>query len=163
MRAARGIAIVVTIQLLSPLGTASFDAIASFSDGMSTSRPTRGQQAVLDVLKHRSQPLSAQDIFLALRESDRPVGLATVYRAISSLKDGGDLQEVDLGDSQSYYQLAAHDHHSHHHLICTKCRKVVPLSCCPLGDLETSLSKEYDFAINRHVLDFYGVCAECRS
>ena len=117
----------------------------------------------MEILQRRSQPLSAQDIFLELRDSDRPVGLATVYRALGTLKDGGHLQEVDFGDNQSYYQLAPQDNHSRHHLICTQCRKVLPLGCCPIAELEASLSKQYDFAIERHVLDFYGICAECQA
>ena len=123
---------------------------------------TRGEQAVLDVLGGRSQPLSAQEIFMKLRESDRPVGLATVYRAIASLKDGGFLQQLDLEDNQAYYQVAAKSSHSSHHLICTSCRKVMPLPSCPVSRLERQLSEEYDFQIERHVLDFYGVCAACR-
>ncbi len=129
---------------------------------MAATNHTRGEQAVLDVLDGRSQPLSAQEIFMQLRESDRPVGLATVYRAITSLKDGGFLQQLDLEDNQAYYQLAAQSNHSSHHLICTSCRKVLPLSSCPVSALERQLSEEYDFQIERHVLDFYGVCSTCR-
>ncbi len=132
---------------------------------MTATNHTRGEQAVLDVLDGRAQPLSAQEIFMQLRESDRPVGLATVYRAIASLKDEGYLQQLDLEDNQAYYQLVSHDRSSHnsHHLICTSCRKVLPLSSCPVRDLELKLSQKYDFAIERHVLDFYGICADCRS
>lgn len=130
---------------------------------MSTAHHTRGQQAVLEILQQRSQPLSAQEIFMELRESNRPVGLATVYRALGSLKDEGILQQVDLEDSQAYYQLVPQDRHSRHHLICTHCRKVVPLSSCPVGPLEVQLSQQYDFAIERHVLDFYGTCSDCRN
>ena len=129
---------------------------------MAATNHTRGEQAVLDLLDGRSQPLSAQDIFMQLRQGDRPVGLATVYRAIASLKDGGYLQQLDLEDNQAYYQLASRSSHSSHHLICTSCRKVTPLASCPVSELELQLSKQYDFAIERHVLDFYGVCAECR-
>lgn len=127
-----------------------------------TNHHTRGEQAVLDALDGRSQPLSAQEIFMELRESDRPVGLATVYRAITSLKDSGFLQQLDLEDNQAYYQLAVQSSHSSHHLICTSCRRVQPLPSCPVSALEHQLSEKYDFKIERHVLDFYGVCAACR-
>jgi Fur family ferric uptake transcriptional regulator len=117
----------------------------------------------MEVLQRRSQPLSAQEIFMELRGGEQAVGLATVYRAVSALKDEGTLQQVDLGDSQAYYQIVPVDSHSHHHLICTSCRQVLPLSNCPVSDLEDRLSAEYDFAIDYHVLEFYGTCAACRA
>lgn len=126
-------------------------------------RLTRTQQAVLSVLERRSSPLSAQDIFIELREAEQSVGLASVYRAIEFLKNGGQLQQVDLGDNQAYYQMLPSDGHSRHHLICTNCRKVLPLPSCPVEALERQLSEQYHFVIEHHVLDFYGTCPECRA
>lgn len=123
---------------------------------------TRSQKLVLEVLQSQARPLSAQEIFLELRGRAHTVGLATVYRALDVLRTEGTLQSVNLHDNQAYYQLAASDGHSHHHLICTECRKVLPLPHCPVGNLESQLSQQYGFAIEYHVLDFYGVCGECR-
>ncbi|MEM6447187.1 MAG: transcriptional repressor [Cyanobacteria bacterium J06642_2] len=129
----------------------------------SSSHFTRAQKAVLSVLERRSSPLSAQGIFIELRESERPIGLASVYRALEFLKNEGQLQQIDLGDNQAYYQMLPSDGHSRHHLICTNCRKVLPLPSCPVEALEQQLSKQYDFTIERHVLTFYGICLECRA
>ena len=129
---------------------------------MSSSRQTRNQKLILEVLEHRSQPLSAQEIFLELRNANHTVGLATVYRVLDALRNEGKLQAVNLGDQQTYYQVLPSNGHNRHHLICTECRRVVPLPDCPVEDLEAQLSSQYQFAIEYHVLDFYGICAECR-
>jgi Fur family ferric uptake transcriptional regulator len=125
-------------------------------------RTTRSQQLILDMLRGSSQPLSAQEIFVESRKSNATVGLATIYRALESLRSQGHLQAVNLGDGQAYYQLLPSSGHTRHHLICTECRQVIPLSVCPVHDLEDELSSQYDFVIDYHVLDFYGTCSKCR-
>lgn len=129
---------------------------------MSSSRQTRNRQLILEVLEQSERPLSAQEIFLKLRNANHTVGLATVYRVLEALRNEGKLQAVHLGDQQTYYQLLPSNGHSRHHLICTECRRVVPLSGCPVGDLEEQIASRYQFVIEYHVLDFYGICAECR-
>ncbi|MGY2801327.1 Fur family transcriptional regulator, ferric uptake regulator [Thermostichus sp. MS-CIW-25] len=129
---------------------------------MSSSRQTRNQKLILEVLEQQSRPLSAQEIFLELRNANHTVGLATVYRVLDALRNEGKLQAVNLGDQQTYYQVLPSNGHNRHHLICTECRQVVPLPDCPVEDLEAQLSSQYQFAIEYHVLDFYGVCAQCR-
>ncbi|MDX2271448.1 MAG: transcriptional repressor [Cyanobacteriota bacterium] len=127
-------------------------------------RQTRSQKVILEILRQHTQPMSAQEIFVELRKnSAQSVGLATVYRALESLHNDGQLQEVNLGDHQAYYQLLPSSGHNRHHLICTNCRQVVPLSSCPVRDLEQQLSSKYEFVIDYHVLDFYGTCAACRA
>jgi len=133
------------------------------SEFMPTARQTRSQKLILDLLSHRSQPLSAQEIFVELRNGQQSVGLATVYRSLEALQNEGQLQAVNLGDHQSYYQMLPSDGHNRHHLICTQCRKVVPLSICPVEDLESKLSSRHGFVIDYHVLDFYGTCSDCRA
>ncbi|MFS8775248.1 transcriptional repressor [Synechococcus sp. W65.1] len=129
---------------------------------MSSSRQTRNRKLILEVLEQSERPLSAQEIFLKLRNANHTVGLATVYRVLEALRNEGKLQAVHLGDQQTYYQLLPSNGHSRHHLICTECRRVVPLPDCPVGDLEEQLASRYQFVIEYHVLDFYGICAECR-
>jgi Fur family ferric uptake transcriptional regulator len=126
------------------------------------SRQSRSLQQILDTLSQHQQPMSAQEIFVALRGGKQPLGLATIYRGIETLCHEGRLQQIHLGDNQAYYYPLPHDGHSRHYLICTECRAVIALPSCPVEDLENRLSKQYDFVIERHVLDFYGTCARCR-
>ncbi|MEN9205310.1 MAG: transcriptional repressor [Thermostichales cyanobacterium BF4_bins_65] len=126
------------------------------------SRQSRSLQQILDTLSRHQQPMSAQEIFVALRGQQQSLGLATIYRGIETLCNEGKLQQIHLGDNQAYYYLLPHDGHNRHYLICTECRSVIALSSCPVEDLENRLSKQYNFVIERHVLDFYGVCARCR-
>lgn len=128
-----------------------------------TTRQTRSQKLILQILQRQAQPMSAQELFVEIRNTQQSVGLATVYRSLEALRAEGYLQEVNLGDHQAYYQILPSNGHNRHHLICTNCRKVVPLPSCPVRELENQLSGQYQFVIDYHVLDFYGTCASCRS
>ena len=50
---------------------------------------TRSQERILNLLKVLNRSLSAQDIYLELRNSDHSMGLATVYRSLDGLKRVG--------------------------------------------------------------------------
>ena len=58
---------------------------------MKTQR-TRSQERVLRLLKQLNRSISAQDIFLELRNRDENIGLATIYRSPRSPKIQGEVQ-----------------------------------------------------------------------
>jgi Fur family ferric uptake transcriptional regulator len=134
-------------------------AMLSQSHKQAGLRQTKGQQAVLEILGSNEHLLSAQEIYVELRATEHPVGLATVYRALESLVAEGKLQTINL-EGQAYYQVAQSSH-SRHHLVCLQCKKVIPIAGCPVGELERQLSSRHAFAIDYHVLDFFGTCAQC--
>jgi Fur family ferric uptake transcriptional regulator len=128
---------------------------------------TKGQKAVLDLLEQARQPLSAQEIFLQLRGTEQEVGLATVYRSLEVLQELDRIQTIDVrgnqhGHGTQTHYLIGRESHGRHHLICLSCKRVVPLDHCPVGDLESHLSRDHRFEIQYHVLDFYGTCHDCR-
>jgi Fur family ferric uptake transcriptional regulator len=51
------------------------------------------------------------------------------------------------------------DHH--HHLICLKCGKIIPLEC-PLKDYEEQISDQTKYNIFEHRLKLYGLCPDCK-
>lgn len=124
-------------------------------------RWTRGQRTVLEALQGKERLISAQEIYSQLRDTPEEVGLATVYRALEILLARGQIQAVSMGDQQTYYQLKSNQRHGSHHLICTVCKRVIPLPACPVGELERQLSQQHRFAIDYHVLDFFGLCHMC--
>ncbi|MBO0201245.1 transcriptional repressor, partial [Vibrio alginolyticus] len=53
---------------------------------------TRSQERIFDLLKSLNRAISAQDIYVELRNRNQNVGLATVYRALEALKLEGVVQ-----------------------------------------------------------------------
>lgn len=122
------------------------------------SNRTRSQERVLKLLKVQKQSLSAQDIYSALRRCDRPLGLATIYRSLYSLKQEGVVIVRTLANGESVYSCLQQDQH---HLTCVKCGTSVPIYECPVHDLEDKLQKSHKFKIFYHTLEFFGLCDRC--
>jgi Fur family ferric uptake transcriptional regulator len=55
----------------------------------------------------------------------------------------------------------------HHHLICTNCGRIIDYTDFVDEELELlkktekELTKKYNFEINNHTIQFYGLCDEC--
>lgn len=119
---------------------------------------TRSQEKVLDVLKHATEGMSAQDIYVALHNRQQRVGLATVYRSLDGLKLRGTIQVRTLATGESLYSYAQQDRH---HFTCLQCHISLPIAECPVEALEAKLQSERGLRVYYHHLEFFGLCETC--
>jgi Fur family transcriptional regulator, ferric uptake regulator len=119
---------------------------------------TRSQDRILQLLKQFDQGISAQDIYGELKTRNQTVGLATVYRALESLKLEGSVQGRTLPTGESLYSCVQADRH---HLTCLHCGESIPIDECPVEQLEQRLESIHRFKIYYHTLEFFGVCLTC--
>ena len=120
---------------------------------------TRSQERILNLLKTLNRAISAQDIYVELRNGSQSIGLATVYRALEALKLEGVVQVRTLASGESLYSLVQQDKH---HLTCLQCGKSIPIDECPVHELETQLHQSHKFKIFYHTLEFFGLCNHCQ-
>lgn len=125
---------------------------------MKTQR-TRSQERILGLLKSLNRAISAQDIYIELRNRSENMGLATVYRSLEALKLEGVVQVRTLGNGESLYSTVQQDRH---HLTCLQCGASLPIDQCPVHDLEHQLNQAYKFKIFYHTLEFFGICTSCQ-
>ena len=118
---------------------------------------THNQRRVLGTLQAETKWISAQDVFATLRTTSN-IGLATVYRAIDTLKLAGLIQQQVGLNGESVYQTLDQDRHS---LTCLQCGKSLPLDGCPVQKLEEELQNKYHFQVYYHTLEFFGLCEVC--
>jgi Fur family transcriptional regulator, ferric uptake regulator len=123
------------------------------------SQRTRSQDRILDLLKILNRSISAQDIYLELRNRSETMGLATVYRSLEALKLEGVVQVRTLANGESLYSTIQEDRH---HLTCLQCGASIPINECPVHELETQLHQSYQFKIFYHTLEFFGLCTQCQ-
>jgi len=132
-------------------------------------RMTLPRQLILDFLHNKGGHLSAEEVFMGLRNKIPSMGLATVYRTLELLTDLGIVHKFDFGDGRARYEFAegpASLGH-HHHLVCTSCKRIIDYTDFIkeetelLKRTESGLSKKYNFQIKSHLIQFYGLCAEC--
>ncbi len=121
-------------------------------------RITKARREIINIFFQARKPLSAKEIYKKLTKKHVIVDLTTVYRELLFLLENDYLKEVHLRSNERFFELANLAHH--HHLICDKCGKVDDIDGCFLQNLDKIMGK--GFLIKRHVLEFYGLCAECR-
>jgi len=126
---------------------------------MATVPLTPSQQRILKLLQGQSQALSAQAIYLRLKQQQQGVGLATVYRALEVLKKTGAIQARLLPSGEAVYSGLPDDRH---HLTCLRCNSSIPLEDCPVQDLEQHLRLAHKFQVYYHTLEFFGICQNCQ-
>jgi len=123
-------------------------------------RRTRSQDRILQLLNSLDRAVSAQDLYLELRDRKQSMGLATVYRALEGLKLAGAVQVRTLASGESLYSSKQEDRH---HLTCLQCGNSIELDECPVHQLENQLHRDYNFKIYYHTLEFYGLCTGCQT
>jgi Fur family ferric uptake transcriptional regulator len=119
---------------------------------------TRSQERIFNLLQSLNRAVSAQDLYIELRNSDKSMGLATVYRALEALKLEGVVQVRTLASGESLYSSVQRDQH---HLTCLNCGESIAIDVCPVHQLETELQDFHQFKIYYHTLEFFGLCDRC--
>ena len=120
-------------------------------------RDTQQRRAIREVIEEADRPLGHQEILEAAQEEVPQLGIATVYRTVRTLLDGGWLREVELPGAPSRYEVADKEHH--HHFHCRVCDGVYEVEECP-GDLKRLAPR--GFRVENHEILLYGVCRDCR-
>src|SRR5437762_14070663 len=122
---------------------------------------TAPRQAILEILRRQTHPLSNKEIFAALPA--KHCDLATVYRSMHLLESMAMVKRFDLGDGVARFELLNEgDDGHHHHLVCTRCAEVVELEECFTEQLEAKIAARNGFKAITHKLEFFGICPECQ-
>ncbi len=119
---------------------------------------TRSQERIMEVLQSLKRSISAQDLYIELRNREQDMGLATVYRSLEALKIQGEVQVRALANGESVYSPIKSDRH---HLTCVNCGVSIAIDECPVHDLEKQLEKSHTFKVYYHTLEFFGLCQKC--
>jgi Fur family ferric uptake transcriptional regulator len=114
---------------------------------------------VLETLAAEPHDATAQEIHARLRERQERVGLATVYRALSTLRERGVVDELSHRTGESCYRLCSPGHH--HHLVCSRCHRVEELADCEIDSWVAAASRTHGFRPASHTLEVVGVCSDC--
>ncbi|HOM01726.1 MAG TPA: transcriptional repressor [Acetivibrio sp.] len=121
---------------------------------------TKSRKAVVEILQSAENPLSAEDIFFAVKKQGSSVNLSTVYRTLDLMESKSLVNKIVMGDGKARYELTVDGHR--HHLVCTNCHKSVPIDFCPLEKMEKDIGMRNDFDITGHKLEIYGICPKCK-
>ncbi len=123
-------------------------------------RITKARDAICALMEGNDRPLAAADVHALLRKKHVKTDKVTVYRELQFLESQGILASVPFADGVTRYEAAALPHH--HHLICTGCQRIEDIEVDhDFGRLERRIRTQKSFLVERHSLEFYGLCAKC--
>lgn len=123
-------------------------------------RNTWQREAVRDALGSSENFVSAQGLHSSLREGGSPIGLATVYRALADLAVEGEADSLQSPEGESLYRACTPGQH-HHHLICRNCGLTVEIEADAVEQWAQSVAAVHGFTQPNHVVDVFGLCADC--
>lgn len=125
-------------------------------------RMTRQRAAVAGALDSSDEFRSAQQLHEVLRARGDAVGLATVYRTLQALVDGGEVDVLRTEDGESLYRRCARREH-HHHLVCRACGRTVEIDGPTVEAWAAMVGTEHGFGDIEHTVELWGTCADCRA
>lgn len=122
---------------------------------------TPQRMEVLRILMDAQHPMSAQEVFLLIRQAQPSISIDTVYRNLTMLTDSGLVHQTNLQNrdvSKFEFQGAEHRHYA----ICLECHRNILLDLCPLESILNSQALKQQFSVVKHAFEIYGYCADCR-
>lgn len=124
---------------------------------------TTQREIILRVLlENEKDHLSAEGVFMLVKQKYSEIGLATVYRTLELLAELNIVEKMNFGDGVARYDLRGDEQeHMHHHLICEECGSLMEIKEDWLLELEERLEREYGFKVTDHRLDFIGRYKDC--
>lgn len=123
---------------------------------------TSQREIILYTLYNNPQHFTSEDLYLLIKQAhpELSIGIATVYRTLTLLEDNGIVSSILLGIQGKKYEIANKPHHDH--IICESCNKIVEFENDEIEALQEAIVKENGFKLTNHVMQLYGICAECQ-
>ena len=116
-------------------------------------RLTPQRQQVYDVLRHKRDHPTAEEVFFRAKKSMPEISHATVYNCLDALVKSGLARQVTLDRGATRY---CPNMHEHGHFHCEICATVFDV------DLpEQAMKLPKGFKINHFDIAIHGVCADC--
>jgi Fe2+ or Zn2+ uptake regulation protein len=126
-------------------------------------RPRRRAYHLITILMMASRRvaachITADELYARVRRQARPIGLATVYRALEAFVRDGVIEPIYVGDGKVRYGLAS-KHHDH--VVCLSCGGWEPLQTCLVPRAPRTVAS--GFKVTGHQVELYGYCVRCQA
>jgi Fur family transcriptional regulator, ferric uptake regulator len=124
-------------------------------------KSTRQRDRIFEVFVSAGRHLSAEELYLLIKKTDRGIGYATVYRTLKLLTEAGLAYERRFEDGVTRFEYNVAEGH-HDHLICTHCGRIIEFENEQIEELQLFVAKKNKFQVHSHKLELYGLCDGCQ-
>ncbi|MDR0826467.1 MAG: transcriptional repressor [Desulfovibrio sp.] len=122
---------------------------------------TPQRRLIVEVFFESGKHLTTEELYAAVREKDKSIGQATVYRTLKILCRAGLAKEQNFGGQSACYE--ALDERKHHdHLICIACERNVEIVDAAIEAKQEEVAKRNGFVLTSHRMILYGLCPDCQ-
>lgn len=121
---------------------------------------TSRRRAVHEILRKSEGFRSAQDVYTEMRQHGAKIGLTTVYRALQTLADRGQIDVLRNDEGESVYRACETGEH-HHHLVCRRCGHTVEVEGPVVERWAETIGTEHGFSDVTHTVEVFGTCSSC--
>jgi len=120
---------------------------------------TPQRRLIVDAIHEANIHLTAEEIIAHVQAKMPEVHKSTIYRTLDLLEKTGCVFKSEL-DAQAIYHHAEEGHH--HHLVCSKCGRIIECDEDLFKSVENTLQRQYGFHVDFKHLVMSGLCKECR-
>jgi len=128
---------------------------------------TEKRTKILEFLKINSEKdVSVKEIENYLNNDvNISINVTTIYRYLDKLvKDGAILKHTNENGNGTTYQYATlHQCHSHLHIKCSNCGKIIHMNCEFMDELKNHIYQHHRFILECRTSMLYGVCDACNN
>jgi len=124
-------------------------------------RVTPQRDMILKEFFSSGEHLTAEDLYMKVKDKDESVNLATVYRTLKLLVASELASEMTVPHGSSLYESNFKREH-HDHLICIQCGKIVEFMDASIEKAQDLIVKKNGFQMVSHKLEIRGICKDCQ-
>ncbi len=116
---------------------------------------TAQREIILRIIYESTDHPDIDEIYLRARKVDGKIGIATVYRTVSSLVEVGAIEKLDFRNVKARYEESATCKH-HDHLIDVETGEIHEFFNAEIEKLKEKIAKDFGYELTYHRLDLYG-------
>lgn len=123
---------------------------------------TNARLTILSILESHGGHMTSAEVLEQVEHTAPEIGRASVFRALDLFTRLSLIRPTYINDSSTpTYVMLPGGHH--HHIICTRCDRIIEFDECHLERLEHELEHRFDVQLTGHLLEFYGLCTNCNA
>jgi Fur family ferric uptake transcriptional regulator len=123
-------------------------------------RLTGARNIIIEILANTNKALDPAEIYKIAHKRYPSIGLVSVYRTLSILEELSLIQRIHQPEKCQAYLPAFTSHE--HLILCNICGRVEFFTGDDIGELVHRVESEYDFHVQGHWLQLFGICKQCQ-